>query len=216
MLNESGQLVVPLYHGTSSHYVDSIKNFGLGGVRDDVLFDKRILSALADRLSDRSNQTEWWELNSIIVEPMLDQRVTDGGFNFRYGATYLTPSRSTALRYATSNRMGSEYISTIHEAFIALNSVNPIAASEIIPPEHGLRKIFDADHCPIVISVRGLGVEMLRTEKGEKIDRQLANMKKMKNDFAGVDAEALWQQFNFEISSPIPSSLLVFEYINNK
>lgn len=216
MLNEYGQLVVPLYHGTSSHYVDSIKKFGLGGVRDEILFDKRILLALADRLSDRSNQTEWWELNSIVVEPMLEQRITDGGFNFRYGNTYLTPSRFTARRYATSNRMGSEYISTIHEAFTALNSVNPIAASEIIPQGHRLRKIFDADHSPVVISVSGLGVEILRTETGEKIDSQLAGMRKMKSAFTGVYPEELWQEFNFEISSPIPSSLLVFEYITNE
>lgn len=216
MLNEDGQLAVPLYHGTSSHYLDSIKKFGLGGVRDEVLFDKKVLSALADRLRDPSNQTEWWELNAIFVEPMLEQRITRGGFNFRYGGTYLTPSRSTARRYATSNRMGSEYISTIHQAFAALASVNATEADEIIPPEHGLRHIFDAEHSPVVISISGICAEMLRTEKGESIESQLVNMKNMENAVAGVDPEVLWQQFNFEISSPIQSALLTFEYITDE
>lgn len=216
MLNENGLLEIPLYHGTSSHYLDSIKKFGLGGVRDEMLFDKRVLSALADRLSDPSNKTEWWELNSIFVEPMLEQRITGGGFNFRYGGTYLTPSRFTASRYATSNRMGSEYISTIHQAFAALASVNATAANEIIPPGHGLRNIFDAEHSPVVISVRGLSAEMLRTENGESIERQLVNMNNMKNAVVGVDPEVLWQQFNFEISGPIQYAFMTFEYITDE
>lgn len=216
MLNEDGQLEVTLYHGTSSHYLDSIKKSGLGGVRDEMLFDKRVLSALADRLSDPSNKTEWWELNSIFVEPMLEQSITRAGFNFRYGGTYLTPSRFTASRYATSNLMGSEYISTIHQAFAALASVNATAANEIIPPGHGLRNIFDAEHSPVVISVRGLSAEMLRTENGESIERQLVDMNNMKNDLVGVDPEVLWQQFNFEISGPIQYAFLTFEHITDE
>lgn len=213
MLNECGQLMVPLYHGTSSHYLDSINKYGLGGVRDAIVFDMNVLSALADRLSDPSNQTEWWELNSVFVEPMLEQRITGGGFNFRYGGTYLTPSRFTACRYATSNRMGSEYISTIHQAFAALLAVNATEANEIIPSDHRLRDIFEAKHSPILITVKGLGAEMLRTEKGENIESQLERMIEMKSAVAGVDPEVLWQQFNFEISRAIQPEFLTFEFI---
>lgn len=216
MLSENGQLTIPLYHGTSSYYLDSINRFGLGGVRDEKIFNKSVLSLLADRLSDPLNQTEWWELNSMFVELMLEQRITGGGFNFRYGDTYLTPSRFTAHRYAVSNCKGSEYVSTIYHAFSALVSVNGTAANEIVPSGHVLRDIFEAEHSPVLITIKGISVEMLRTENGENIQSQIESMIKMKKAVPGVDPEVLWQQFNFEINRAVQPEFLSFGYITDE
>jgi hypothetical protein len=214
MIDEHGRLAISLYHGTSSIFLDSINEHGLGGHRDSQIFNLNVLKLLAESLNDPKNQTEWWELNSPLIEQMLEQSVTRGGFNFRYGGTYLTPSKSTARSYAINNCLGSEFLSTIYESFMALKSVNSLEADRIIPVNHSLRAIFQKEHGPVLVTLMNISAELLKTEQGEYIQDQLNSMVDIKNSVAGVDPEILWQQFNFELTGVIDSKFLNITYLN--
>jgi len=216
MIDNKGRLEVRLYHGTSSMFLADIREHGLGGRRDSRLFDTEILASLAHALNDSRNHTEWWDLNSFIVELMLNQRVTDGGFNYRYGSGYLTPSKSTACRYATSNCLGSEFLTTIYRAYMALSSVNHVEAERIIPTGHCLRAAFQETHNPVLIAVENIGAEKLRTERGEPIHNQLDAMMAMRNNRVSLDPDILWQQFNFELEGSIDWQFLDVAYLNGK
>jgi hypothetical protein len=105
-------LPFPLYHGTSTIWRQSIEVYGLGGV--DVVQELHAIECLKygisslRRLSD--DKKLLWEIDQLEI--LASQTTTRGGFNFRHGGRpYLTPSRSTALRYAKANRFGSEIIS---------------------------------------------------------------------------------------------------------
>jgi hypothetical protein len=209
MINIHGQLEIPLYHGTSSFFIDSIKEHGLGGHRDQGLFDLSILALLVDCLSKPENKTEWWEDNSYIVGKMGRQAITAGNFNFRHGGTYLTPSKFTAANYA-SNKMGSELLTTLYDGFVALESINSKVAEGIIPNGHKLREVFRHNHRSCLITATGVDAKSLKTEQGEDIYDQLKAMEDLKNKLSDVPSEQLWQQYNFEICDTLDSQSINF------
>ena len=112
--------------------------------------------------------------------------------------------------------MGSEYISTIYEAFSALRSVNATEANQVIPLNHPLLAIFNAYHSPMLISVEGLSAETLRTEQGESIESQLDVMINLRDQFGDEALDDLWGQFNFESIVPIDSELLTYQFIGEE
>ncbi|HDZ07500.1 hypothetical protein [Pseudohongiella sp.] len=215
MIDSMGRLAVPLYHGTSSYFLAQIREHGLGGFRDSKLFDAEILANLAHALDNTRNSTEWWEFNDFIVRAMLEQRVSDGGFNFRYGYTYLTPSKSTAHRYATSNRLGSEFLTTIYQAYMALASINPVEAENIVPNSHCLRTIFQETHRPVILTLKNVAAGRLRTEQGNPIYEQLNQMISMRDSVSNIEPQVLWQQFNFELEGSIDWSHLDFSLLDD-
>jgi len=214
MINAMGKMEIPLYHGTSDFFLGKIQEHGLGGYRDSSLFDKGVLSELACKLSDASNPTDWWQHHSFIVTPMLEEGITNGGFNFRHGGTYLTPAKSTACRYATSNRLGSEFIDTVYHAYTALASVNASEAERIVPNNHPLMAAFQNTWKPVVIALNGVDSQILRTEEGETIGDQLAQMGRVREATEGIDPEIIWQQCNFELVSPVEWELLEVSFVS--
>ena len=205
MIISDGKLNFPLYHGTSDYFISKIKEHGLGGYRDQDIFSLDVLRSLADALE--VSAAEWWSLQSTYVNPMLQQRVTNGEFNFRYGSVYLTPSKSTACNYA-GNCLGSEFLTVIYEMYRKLFSVNPSEAELIIPGNHPLRSVFDAVHRPVVIALRDVKLDMLRTEQGEPVEQQLNEMLFKQNFGETFDVDRGWQQFNFELIGSIDWSLI--------
>ena len=194
----NGYLEFPLYHGTSSIFIESILKQGLGASRPKGIFDINILQNLADELSNKSQSTEWWQANSLIIEKMIAQKVTQAGFNFCYCGTYFSPSRSTAVNYA-NNVFGSELISEIFFAHKALHDVNPKAALKVIPNSHALHELFNKKHQPIILKTSYIKASSLRTEQGESVEQQLKGMIRTRDSFPPDELEIIWQQFNFEL-----------------
>src|SRR5688572_22257695 len=100
MIVDKGKFCIPLYHGTSSLFVPSIMEKGLGGdnpilVYDAETFLQTILNACTDCLSAHSD----WNSTSYAVDWIIGQKVLKSGANFQHGQLYLTPSRACAERY---------------------------------------------------------------------------------------------------------------------
>ena len=93
----------------------------------------------------------WYEDPDLLtIRYIVDQRVTSGGFNFRYGSTYLSPSKTTAVRYALSNRFGSELLSTTFCMFEKLKTYDLHRAHEIIKKYPELLKLHEMPHQPLL------------------------------------------------------------------
>jgi len=94
------------------------------------------------------------------------QRVTGGNFNFRHGGFYLTPSRATALRYATANRFGSEMISNCFELYQELTEQGDLP--QALRSFSGLVDLFERNelHQAMVIKVNRVFVADLCGENG--------------------------------------------------
>lgn len=212
MVDQDGYIAIPLYHGTSSIFRASIEKNGLGGVRDSGIFDIKVLASLAEMLKKTENKTTWWAYNSFIVEAMLNQEITRGGFNFRYGGVYLSPSKHTARRYA-NNAMGSELLSTIYQAYSALISVNTKAAKAVLPDTSPISKLFKQHTNPLILTVTRVSAEALTTENGQPIQAQLAVMESMKIKYGATQENPLFQQMNFVLTETLHPDLLQFEQL---
>jgi hypothetical protein len=210
---KDGILQIPLYHGTSSIFLDSIRKFGLGAKRNPEIFSCDLLQQLASAVSEK--HSDWWELNSGIVERMLKQQVTGGNYNFRYGGTYLTPSRSAAIRYATTNLLGSEFLSIIYGALDALERLDRDRALVLVPADHGLRDLIRLPRKPLLITVTNLETRLLRTEQGEAIDSQLKEMETYFRMNDSEIAEVMLQVMNFELPQAISSDHFKIELLDH-
>ena len=88
---KDGRLTVPLFHGTSSFFYDSIRSGGLGG--RNVVEDMGIRKAarlLLEFSADYHRQDDWLadvDLCKRIAADPANDRLSDRpiGFSFRYG-----------------------------------------------------------------------------------------------------------------------------------
>ncbi|TOF02350.1 hypothetical protein CGJ31_23350 [Vibrio parahaemolyticus] len=190
------ELGFPLFHGTSSIFLDSINQSGLGGENVSKKFEiNAMFSQVVDAFNSKYKDCNWWVGEGFICEKMVRQEVTNGGFNFRYGGVYLTPSLKTAKNYATSNKYGSELISYFIRSYEELFKLDPMLADKIFPIAHPLRQLIALNPVPVVLEVVGITKDCLVTEQGMPIEEQLELMRQF--------PEELWQQFNFESTKPI-------------
>jgi hypothetical protein len=101
-------ILFPLFHGTSSVFLPSVRTHGLGG--KNIVEDWRILDflragmAIIDGHIDRTDPTI--EVQWKILQAAASQRVDR--MNWRHGATYLIAAQFRAVMYATSSAYGSE------------------------------------------------------------------------------------------------------------
>ena len=196
-----GKLTIPLYHGTSDLFLGSIKEFGLGGrnLIQELCVIELLRQLVAICQTSLPNQEEWL-VRMDDAERITRQVVTAGGFNFRHGSAYLTPSLFTAANYATSSEYGSEALGH----FIML--WNRLRESHIeLPPQisDGALPIIDfADRpkVPVLVKLVGVPARILAAENGRSACDVFRWIEQFMQDkfFTGY-----CQQANFEVLDPI-------------
>jgi hypothetical protein len=160
-------LPFPLFHGTSSIFLPSIRRHGLGG--KNIILEWRVLEFLCitmkelDRYIDRSSaevQMHW-----PILEAAKVQRVDH--FNWRYGTTYLTASMSKAVMYATASRFGSELIQLVSWLIAQCPPDHRPALDLTLEHYPELAQCLSMTGEPLLIRAERVPVNSLRTEEGE-------------------------------------------------
>ena len=101
---------------------------------------------------------------------------------------------------------------------MALYSANPIEAELIMPKGHVLRSVFEEEHRPVLITLKTVNADKLRTETGKPIYEQLDQMLSMRRGLTNTElgSEILWQQFNFELDDAIDWTLLKVIYLDER
>ncbi len=197
-MNDDDRMPVPLYHGTSRLFLPSIRSRGLGAQDPNVTFRSR---EMLDELAS-AREWSWYEDPDLLsIRYIADQRVTGGGFNFRHGRTYLSPSKTTAVRYALGNRFGSELLSTTLRLFEKLQAFDQRSAHEIISRYPELLQLSTSAHQPLLVEVWDIPIRHLRSEDGGDPSDSLRIMGEEADDLR----ELLWQQLNFELTAPQPA-----------
>jgi len=208
----NGRLNVPLFHGTSMLFYESIAANGLGA-RNIVeeLRLRRVATALLPFCDERMN----CDPESIVADRELMLRIAqepngtqnrDWGWNFRYGGTYLSASRKTAVNYAVLNKFGSEALSGIART---LQKLIPLYHELRSHSEVALLVSFLRKPCaPILVEAIDIPVELLRAEQGGSRHSALDRMNSALDDMSLYDRVV--QQANFELVAPIPSRQLRF------
>lgn len=176
---KNNKLQIPLYHHTSSFFLDSIVKYGLGGfnpVKEYGILEFFKSAYEICNLIFKSDPV-WIEERKLVVEPIANQ-LTEG-FNFRHGGTYLSPSKDTAVRYAKDNPYGSEILSK------SICLYDKICAFD---KEHGtqhalgndlknvtIHRALNQNIYPILIEVFNLDIHELTDEYGDKSGGEVIN-----------------------------------------
>src|ERR1044071_6013102 len=92
MINDENHLTIDLFHGTSTLFMDSIIQNGLGGINPVIEWKLLELSKEVYELSEQHLQeTKLFKVSSTSFKKMTEQS-NGGSFNFQHGDTYLSPS----------------------------------------------------------------------------------------------------------------------------
>jgi hypothetical protein len=212
LLIQEGKLTFLLYHGTSSLFIESIQTFGLGAKNPIkelgvVAFLERLYT-LCEQLFPEDNE---WIQRRIVVQPMIRQEVTSGGWNFRHGSSYLTPSRSSAVGYSLSNPFGSEIIS---QAYWLYKKISSTASSELcgIPvPESSILDLFLSKPEPYLVTVSNVPLESLESENGgpaEEVFEKIAPF------FPFLNERGFTLNLNFRLIKPVSPEFLIIEKLD--
>ena len=107
ILNKT-QLQIPLFHGTSTLFLDNINQYGLG--RYDQLKEYRAMEMLEELYGvcrEYTNFTWADPVSNLVCEKILSKDDT----SWQYNGTFLSTSRYKAWNHATLNSYGSELLS---------------------------------------------------------------------------------------------------------
>lgn len=213
LIDEHGYLRIPLYHGTSSIFAESIIKDGLGASTQNINYDIELFRKICSAHNRGDWQSNWWIENSYTWESMLNNRT--GKFsNFRYGGVYLSPSRENASGYALNNPYGSELLSSIIDALKNLATFDPDHAYKLIPKNHWIRHVMLQENRPILITINKIKIADLEGEKEESVFDLLKEMSTLAEDLPNISTEILWSQNNFHTTIPLPVTASNIEYLH--
>ena len=138
-----------------------------------------------------------------ISQTMVSQRVTDGGFNFRHGSAYLSPSLLTAARYASNSRFGSEFLSHTVALLGELEKRDSRLAERITQRYPDIANLREIKHEPLLVKAVDVPITNLRSENGDDVLLEIEKMKELMNGLDSNMHDLIWQQSNFELITPV-------------
>jgi hypothetical protein len=162
-------LQFPIYHGTSSIFLESILKHGLGGRN---ILEEHKIHELFVELYDA--YFSWLDKNRNLCpemmawENMRDQNITGGGFNFQYGDVYGCFAKKKAEHYANVNKYGSELLSHLIELTRILADQKTLSIAHSIKVNDRLSSIVGKyEPKPITVCIDNVKVSDLKMENGD-------------------------------------------------
>jgi hypothetical protein len=200
------RLPVPLYHGTSTLFLSSIVEFGLGG-RNPIKewrvleFAKAIYPLVAKHLAIEDD----WMVKAQSFKWMVEQR--SAAMNFQHCETYLSASPLTAVRYALNKRCGSELLSYTLDflAELARLKVDGVCDQLYRIYPHIFEQL-DTSPAPLLIQIDGIAPAAIMAENGRDPEPILNQIHEVMQK--SPDLRILLQQANFRLKGSVPSDEL--------
>jgi len=213
-LDSMNYLPIPLYHGTSTIFLDSIIKYGLGGfnpVKEFNLIElsKEVFNLSEVHLNDIDFQGYW--LSSF--KEMTEQR-NAGNLNWQHGDTYLAAARKKAAGYAINKPYGSELLSYTLFFLKELRRLKiDYVTNDLAKKYPKVFKLIHVNPAPVLIQVNNVPKSELLDEKGSNPQSNFDDI----NDDLKLETknqEMYFQGYNFRLMSPIPTTNLKFYLIN--
>lgn len=213
LINEKGELIIDLYHGTSTLFLESILQHGLGGVNP--IKEWKILE-LAEEVYSLCKIHLKDSTDFIIASPTFERMIkqdNSGTFNFQHGETYISPSRSSALRYSISNEYGSELVSYTIKFLRKLVDLKIEYAINDLQKKYRKGFLLIASRpSPLLIKIKDISASSLLSEHGAspfKHFEQISEALQIQSMF-----DVATQQLNFRLSEVVSIEKLSVELIH--
>jgi hypothetical protein len=203
---ENGVFTCPIFHGTTSLFIESIIENGLGG--KDPLTTLRARETFTELFELGENQLgndPFWIESRKKLTPLARQEYLGGNFSFQHGESYLTPIRECALDYATTSRLGGcELLYYMHILIKQLMYKQVDGIEYVVSQE--LVDILTTDHKPVLITLNHLPKISVATETGVCLEEQIATFDKYY--LAGTPVN-----IGFKLIEPINSKHFQIEHL---
>lgn len=185
----------PLFHGTSSIFLEGIRTRGLGGT--NIIRDWGVYEFVAE-LSQLIDET-CADLDGYTFERIAMQ--VTGNSNFQHGDVYLSPSRGVAARYAATNRYGSEIIS---EAMLRVERMRDHdGVRELLQRFPDISSLVDITPTPVLVTLDAAYKYRYSTEHGERADALIDELCAAFRDQPEMFA-VVYQQHNLRLADVVP------------
>lgn len=175
-LIENDTFTRPLYHGTTSLFIDSIMENGLGEMNPLVELGAYDTFQELFELGEKSlKKDDFWNKSRKKLLPFVHQEYLGGNLNFRHGESYLTLIRECAVQYAEQCCVGGcEYLNYLHTLIRMLSYKNVVGVESVVSPQ--LIEILTTEHKPVLITLNNVPISSVETETGNCIDAQIAQI----------------------------------------
>lgn len=187
---ESTHVPFVLYHGTSSHH---LANFRPGNLLSHWPYKREALKLYRQvwmELRRIGHTPDWWQ------ERVLTQ---ESGFaNWQHGQLYVTPSKVSAVRYASGGAAhGGELLQLCRNAIDELAKFDQSEADKLLNDARRVGSFLKETGVPILIEFENVRVRGLSAERSsDSLDSRLAELVKMNVR----KREHLGQQINFRLA----------------
>jgi hypothetical protein len=158
---KDGRLTIPLYHGTSTLFLDGILEEGLGAVSPIEKYG--IMEFLAKLVHKGKEYMEYLPKSEQFRIKQHSDIVHQAVANFRYGGLFLSASKVKAIRYSMK-KYGSELITITIEFYLFLKKYSvPVELDNDF-----LNQILDNTYDPVVIIASEVDSSLLQSENNNK------------------------------------------------
>ena len=197
----SSQFPLSLYHGTSTLFLPDILSLGLAAKNPLAeLQVHELAQELAPLIRQHLSHTDMYAHRHDTWERMVNQ--WSGAMNFQHGQTYLSPSISTAVRYAINNRCGSEFL-TYAVDFLGLFIARdvPGVRDRLFRKFPNVFQLLDRSPAPVLLRVDDVPTGSLLAEDGGPPDKNIEFVLQMLTEMPDL-VQGILQQTNFRLCAP--------------
>ena len=207
------------YHGTSSIFLSSIKENGLGKINPNTdlkLLDVlKYLRNLAEKnLLSNERYLKLQETTYAMCKQAFLEKPTEDGktktFNFRHTNIHIALSKERAITHVVNNKYGSEILDRCIEIYKLLKSSNIKFEIPKNINQFGFENYIESDPKRIIIEILEIDENGLNKDDGKTAKEALDYLR---TQIPKLDEETkfyFFQRCNFELLYPIESKYLKF------
>ena len=205
-ITTNGTFNIPLYHGTTELFIDSIKQHGLGA--KDPLKDLKAKELFFDlfKLADKQQWTdEYWLKTKALVTPYVFQKNIGNIFNFSHGETYISGFRDLAEKYAKECYWGCEHLTYLGNFIWFLGNREVEGLVEMVS-KHPIAPIIKKRRDPYLVTINEVKITDVGTEANQDLELHI-------KEIEGLLANGLCGPHSFKLIKPIDANLITVKKI---
>lgn len=206
------------YHGTSSLFIESILNNGLGGINPNLKFKnlellKFIYGQCENTLFNEEKYSVLMRETTLAMIRQTDlivkrENQKDETFNFRHKEIYVSLSEIKAITYSVTNKIGSEILQRSYDLYQLLVA-NKIKVN--IPKElnyYGIENMEVEKLKPLLIKTKRIEKDNLIQENGYDGEEFIEILNKQYDKMTEKDKYLSFQFMNFGLKRPVRVKML--------
>ena len=207
------------FHGTSKIFLNSIVEFGLGGINPNYKYKNLdLLRFLTQEAEKKALKNEKYIHLRKAVLAMSEQGFSNiilpNGqkfkTNYRHDGIYVGVTKGRALTYACLNKYGSEILEHCILLYQILKSVDENFKLPNALNLFQIEKYIGMEHKPILIELTNINDSEVETENGENGSEKLNHLRNLLPNLKNHEKDIMMSYSNFKLLNPILKDRMKF------